>query len=103
MDEIAIVASYRRTYFGGGRHLGDRPYFPAQVEDATGVYQADVDEGLDTAASPVVLSVEVQVLEAFIAQHYIDVPVPPGARPAIGNMPDEAMIAADRAADAPYR
>ncbi len=65
----------------GGRHLGDRPYFPAQVEDATGVYQADVDEGgqegLEVDAAPPVLSVEVQVLEAFIAQHYIDVPVPP--------------------------
>ncbi len=65
----------------GGRHLGDRPYFPAQVEDATVVYQADVDagaqEGLGADAPAVALSVEAQVLEAFIAQHYIDVPVPP--------------------------
>ena len=55
----------------GGRHLGDRPYFPVHVEDAAGVYSVD-----DEAASELP-SVEAQVLEAFIAQHYLDVPVPP--------------------------
>ncbi|MBS0435732.1 MAG: excinuclease ABC subunit UvrC [Proteobacteria bacterium] len=54
----------------GGRHLGDRPYFPAHVEDGT-VLAGEEDEGAPQA------SPEVQVLEAFIAQHYLDAPVPP--------------------------
>jgi excinuclease ABC subunit C len=53
----------------GGRHLGDRPYFPTHVQDATEVLALEDDE----QAAPV----EVQVLEAFLAQHYIGVPVPP--------------------------
>ncbi len=55
----------------GGRHLGDRPYFPVHVEDAAGVYSDDED-GAGTARS-----IESQVLAAFIAQHYLNVPVPP--------------------------
>ncbi|GKS95208.1 excinuclease ABC subunit UvrC [Acidovorax sp. SUPP2825] len=90
----------------GGRHLGDRAYFPVHVEDAAAVFQAEegaddaeppgeaasieggqggelagaaVDEGKSAQAvrpAPA-RSVEAQVLEAFIAQHYIGVPVPP--------------------------
>ena len=59
----------------GGRHLGDRPYFPVHVEDAAQIQHGllDVEEGEAPGAGE---RVEVQVLEAFIAQHYIDVQVP---------------------------
>jgi excinuclease ABC subunit C len=78
----------------GGRHLGDRAYFPSHVENATdaAALDAEIDEdarqaaqaeaGGETAAAatlsaPAGKSLEALVLEAFVAQHYIDVPVPP--------------------------
>ncbi|MBO9649896.1 MAG: excinuclease ABC subunit UvrC [Variovorax sp.] len=57
----------------GGRHLGDRAYFPVHVEDAALIQHG---EGMEDDDAPPPAPVEVQVLEAFIAQHYIDVPVP---------------------------
>ncbi len=59
----------------GGRHLGDRPYFPAHVDDAT-----QIDEGLEAEAGAragdALERVHLRVLEAFIAQHYLGAALP---------------------------
>ena len=85
----------------GGRHLGDRPYFPKQVEDALraepddsapaperplppGGEGGDEGRGDPQTVTPALsrdagegASPEARVLEAFIAQHYLEGGMPP--------------------------
>jgi excinuclease ABC subunit C len=91
VDILAVVAQGGRVCVNlamvrGGRHLGDKAYFPAHVDTPPGVEEAALEAALDAPAPldaddmpepGVAAGIEAEVLEAFIAQHYLGNRVPP--------------------------
>jgi excinuclease ABC subunit C len=95
VDILAVVALGGRVCVNlamvrGGRHLGDKAYFPAHIDSGFAGDEASMVEELEeldepsepnepnepneTAQEP---GIETEVLEAFIAQHYLGNQIPP--------------------------
>jgi excinuclease ABC subunit C len=83
----------------GGRHLGDKAYFPAHADEAAMIVEdadARAEDSHDRAASPdaaLPLSVDriaTRVLSAFMVQHYLEQPAPPII--VVSHVPDDAAV-----------
>ncbi|MCA8255045.1 excinuclease ABC subunit UvrC [Burkholderia sp. AU31624] len=103
VDILAVVAQGGRVCVNlamvrGGRHLGDKAYFPTHVESALTLAEGGIGDESELAEAADVsadvlpdlpaeepgrtggdagASVEAEVLDAFIAQHYLGNRVPP--------------------------
>jgi excinuclease ABC subunit C len=61
----------------GGRHLGDRAFFPTQVDEATRLAAEVETDAAPLEADAYFAEAERRVLEAFIGQHYLEGFIPP--------------------------
>ncbi|SPA44678.1 UvrABC system protein C (Excinuclease ABC subunit C) [Cupriavidus taiwanensis] len=83
----------------GGRHLGDKAYFPAHADEAAMIVE-DADEraedgsdgaaGADAALPLTVDRIATRVLSAFMVQHYLEQPAPPIV--VVSHVPDDGAV-----------
>ncbi|SPR97483.1 UvrABC system protein C (Excinuclease ABC subunit C) [Cupriavidus taiwanensis] len=82
----------------GGRHLGDKAYFPAHADEAAMIVE-DADERADSAeeagaadaALPLTVDrIATRVLSAFMVQHYLEQPAPPIV--VVSHVPDDGAV-----------
>ncbi|SCB16601.1 Excinuclease ABC subunit C [Cupriavidus alkaliphilus] len=80
----------------GGRHLGDKAYFPAHADEAAMIVE-DADERAEDsveetdAALPLTVDrIATRVLSAFMVQHYLEQPAPPIV--VVSHVPDDGAV-----------
>lgn len=81
-DVLAVVVEGGRACVNlamvrGGRHLGDKAYFPAHLDNAVTGADALAGDDEETSGEQHAAALEAGVLDAFVAQHYLGQTAPP--------------------------